>query len=156
MYPHFEGSLPWLESKSDVTRLEYTTYTYFEKVLRYVRSEPIWDVSILFIRSRIQVINCCSLGLKKISRFGSYDFFFMLLTNRCIEEGAHIQGRAQRRDRNNNPWLHATPLCFKMQFATRFREEMIATDLWRWAWEQLMFGIKYCLRPSGLQSERTR
>jgi hypothetical protein len=66
-YPPFEGSLPWFESKSNLGRLEYSFYTQFEHVLRNVRSEPIREVSVLFIRSRTQAISCSSLKLKMVS-----------------------------------------------------------------------------------------
>jgi hypothetical protein len=59
----FEGSLPWFESKLNLTCLEYLPYTYFEQVLRNFRSEPDQEVLVVYIRSRLWTINCSSLEI---------------------------------------------------------------------------------------------
>jgi hypothetical protein len=85
-------------------------YTHYEQVLRTVRSrsELNQEVLVLFIRTRIQAINCSSLELKVF--FFLWDLWLVF----CSTWSSPWRILCQQREGNNSHRLHATPLSFKL------------------------------------------
>jgi hypothetical protein len=96
--------LDYSTSGLTVTGLARVYCVYFEQVLRNVRRELNREVSVLFLRSRLQAMSCSSLELEMFS-----SLWGVWLVFKCLE-GC----RATQREQKNNPLLHATPLPFEM------------------------------------------
>jgi hypothetical protein len=128
MYFFFEGSFPWFESKLNLTRLEYSSCTYFEQVFRYARSKTNLVISVLFIRSRLLTINSSILKLKMFSSlWGSWH---VLECNQIVSLKNDMHHR-----RKGTVTISFTPsLCPSVESSKRFRRESVSKRLGCCTW----------------------
>jgi hypothetical protein len=141
MYSFLEESLPWFESKLNLTRLEYSLCTYFEQILRNIRSETNLVVSDLFIRIRLQAINCSSFELKMFSSLWCSCLVFECYQIVALKDAVHHRGKG------TITISFTQPLCPSDKSSKGFRREMIPRDLDAVLGTSRMFRTQYCFEP---------